>query len=117
MSWEDKRKLERKRQRLRVKFGRAGQTLNRMGFTEDINAWGIFVATLKPEDVGQELWLEVDLPESMVQMRGFVVRKRSNPRDISSIETSGFGVRIDQAPEEWYTFLLQTGSQNSSRLS
>jgi hypothetical protein len=90
-----------------VRFGRPGEEADRMGFTADVSPYGMFVASLKLEKAGQPLWFLVELPSGMVKLQGEVVWCRRVPRELRTVVKSGFGIRLTQAPEEWYRFFFE----------
>jgi len=98
------RKVPREKQRLVVRYGRPGEEPDRSGITADVSPLGMFINSCKLENVGQDLWLLVSLPFGDVLLRGQVVWQRSVSRELRSISRSGFGIRLLQAPEEWYQY-------------
>jgi Tfp pilus assembly protein PilZ len=94
--------MERKKQRFRVSFGRPGEPLDRMGYTEDVSPFGLFVSTRKNPEVGEEIWIELELSGEKVVLRGTVAWRRSTARELRSVASSGFGFQIVNAPEEWF---------------
>jgi hypothetical protein len=98
------RRVARKKQRLAVRYGRPGEETDRSGITADISPMGLFVNSCKLEKVGQILWLLVNLPDGEVLLRGEVVWQRSVSRELWAMSRSGFGIRLIQAPEEWYHY-------------
>jgi hypothetical protein len=105
-----KRKMPREKRRLRLRFGKPGENPETLGFTLNISPLGLFVSTYKLESVGQDVWLQVELPGAeAVLLQGKVVWKRSVRRELRSVANSGFGVALNQAPEAWYRFLMNEG--------
>ena len=102
----EQRRMVRKKQRLRVDFGKPGQARDNLGYTEDISPFGLFVSTRKSQELGQELLFEVHLPDGSALLQGIVAWRRSSSREVRSFASSGFGVRLLSAPEEWYQYLM-----------
>jgi hypothetical protein len=57
----EKRKLDRKKKRIKVRYG--VDVPKRLGFTEDLTAIGLFVITAQPEKPGIKLKLQITLPD------------------------------------------------------
>jgi PilZ domain-containing protein len=104
-----KRKMPREKRRLRLRFGKPGQEPETLGYTQDISPVGLFVAAYKLDELTNDLWLTVELPDEDVLLHGKVVWKRRVRREIRTIAKSGFGVELTQAPEAWYKFFMQSG--------
>jgi hypothetical protein len=76
------------------------------GFTKDISPTGMFVCSPEVPEIGRTVALKVLLPEGQrVQVRGTVVRAYRAPADLGQFLPSGFGVRLNEAPEEYFQLL------------
>jgi hypothetical protein len=76
------------------------------GFTQDISPTGIFVRSTHIPDVGQTVSIELLLPgREKLQIRGTVVRSYRVPQNLRRFIPSGFGIRLNEAPEEYFQLL------------
>ena len=76
------------------------------GFTQDISPTGMFVRSSQVPDVGRTVALKVLLPEGQrLRVRGTVVRAYHAPSNLGKFIPNGFGVRLNEAPEEYFQLL------------
>jgi len=76
------------------------------GFTEDISPTGIFVRSTYIPKIAAALTLQLLLPGGRkLQLRGTVVRSQRVPQNLRAVVPSGFGVRLNEAPEEYFQLL------------
>ena len=76
------------------------------GFTHDISPTGMFVRSSQVPDVGRTVALKVLLPEGQrLRVRGTVVRAYHAPANLGKFIPNGFGVRLNEAPEEYFQLL------------
>ncbi|HEX9302979.1 MAG TPA: PilZ domain-containing protein [Thermoanaerobaculia bacterium] len=76
------------------------------GFTHDISPTGIFVRSTYIEKIGAILTMQLLLPEGgKLRIRGIVVRSHRIPQHLRGVVPSGFGVRLKEAPEEYFRLL------------
>jgi hypothetical protein len=76
------------------------------GFTHDISPTGIFVRTTFIPDNGESVTLRLLVRDGRkVRLRGTVVRSYRVPANLRRYVASGFGVRLDEAPEEYFELL------------
>jgi hypothetical protein len=78
------------------------------GFTQDISPTGMFVRSTHIPEPGLNVSLELQLPEGRRhRVRGTVVRCDRVPANLSRFVASGFGVRLKEAPEEYFQLLAR----------
>lgn len=76
------------------------------GVTQDISPTGVFVRSTHIPELGLTVSLKVLLPEGQkLQIRGTVVRSHRVPANLSRFIESGFGLRLNEAPEEYFQLL------------
>jgi hypothetical protein len=76
------------------------------GFTHDISPTGIFVRSTYIAKIGAILTMHLLLPEGgKLRLRGIVVRSHRIPQHLRGVVPSGFGVRLKDAPEEYFQLL------------
>ncbi|HMA16911.1 MAG TPA: PilZ domain-containing protein [Thermoanaerobaculia bacterium] len=76
------------------------------GFTHDISPTGMFVRTTHIPENGASVTLRLLLSAGRrVRLRGTVVRSYRVPANLRRYVASGFGVRLDEAPEEYFELL------------
>ena len=80
--------------RLQVRFRPAGGEESSVGYTTNISATGMFVATIRPLPPGTELDLEVSDRKRSVRLYAVVVHARKVPATWQRIRPSGMGVRF-----------------------
>jgi Tfp pilus assembly protein PilZ/ActR/RegA family two-component response regulator len=79
-----------------VAFRPAGRDEDELGFSYNVNAGGVYVRTLAPLAVGQEVWMEMWPPRSdrRVRLAGAIAWKRLFGPNEGATVPAGFGVRI-----------------------
>jgi Tfp pilus assembly protein PilZ len=79
-----------------VLFRPAGRDVDDVGFTYNASAGGVYVRTLAPLAVGEEVWLELRVPrgERRLRLCGRVAWKRSFARSPDAFVPAGFGVHL-----------------------
>ncbi len=91
-----------------VQYGLPGQGKVHKGFTHDIGAMGLFLMSNRQESLGQQIYVDVDVPGlGMVQLQGTVVWRKWVPPALRSVEYTGFGVKITNAPESWFNYFAK----------
>jgi Tfp pilus assembly protein PilZ len=79
-----------------VAFRAAGRDGDEVGFSYNVSAGGMYVRTLAPLDIGDEVWLELHPPRSdrRVRLMGKVAWRRGFGRVDTATAPPGFGVRV-----------------------
>jgi hypothetical protein len=78
------------------------------GFTENISPTGIFVRSVHIPKLGLTVSLKLLLPEGQkVRVRGTVVRSYLAPANLRRYIPSGYGIRLNEAPEEYFELLAR----------
>jgi hypothetical protein len=76
------------------------------GFTQDISPTGIFVRSMHIPELGVTVSLKVLLPEGQkLRVRGTVVRSYRVPVNLRRFIPNGFGIHLNEAPEEYFQLL------------
>jgi len=76
------------------------------GFTHDISPTGGFVRSSIIPKVGETLALWLLVPRGgKLRLRCSVVRSQELPQHLRATRPSGFGVRLTEAPEEYFQLL------------
>jgi hypothetical protein len=76
------------------------------GFTNDISPTGMFVRTTTIPDNGESVTIHLLVRAGKkLRLRGTVVRSYRVPANLRRYVASGFGVRLDEAPEEYFELL------------
>lgn len=90
----EKRDKDRKRKRLKVRFGT--QDVQRIGFTDDLSLKGLFITCTKPEKPGTILLLEIELDsDATVKCQGQVRWARKVPvSQLRGTAKGGMGVTL-----------------------
>lgn len=102
------RHLPRYSRRVPLRFKVVGQADEWIpAFTQDIGAMGLFVRCTKSQKKGTALHLDVALPEiGAVALQGQVAWTKWVPPGLRGVQNPGFGVKITQAPEQWFTYFV-----------
>src|SRR5687767_6179290 len=83
------------------------------GFTNDISPTGGFVRSSNIPKVGETIALWLLIPHGRkLKLRCSVVRSQEVPQHLRSTRPSGFGVRLTEAPEEYFQLLANLFSLN-----
>jgi hypothetical protein len=104
----DKRKGERYRKRLTLKFG--VDDLSKIGFTEDISDTGIFIRSPTPMPPNTILKVEIKtLKDEFILLKGRIMWARKVPQNMMHRIKGGMGLRITEflENEEIYHLLCK----------
>jgi PilZ domain-containing protein len=102
----DRRRFPRIRRRYPVEFRVAGKTCS--GFTHNLSPMGLFVCSTYLPKPGTPLSIEVQVPGGNKFTMGVkVVRSYRVPQRLARFVPSGFSVRFDHAPEEYFQLLAR----------
>jgi hypothetical protein len=102
----DRRRFPRIRRRYPVKFRAAGKTCS--GFTHNLSPMGLFVCSVYFPRPGTSLSLRIKVAEGKsFLMRVEVVRSYKVPQRLTRFVPSGFCVRFQHAPEEYFQLLAR----------
>lgn len=84
----EKRLKNRKRKRLKVRFGI--DRPKKFSFTDDLSDKGLFITTASPEKPGTILNLEIELPDGeVIKCQGQVRWARKVPQSLLRVATKG----------------------------
>lgn len=76
------------------------------GFTHDISPTGIFIRTMHIPENGEAVTIRLLVRAGKkLRLRGTVVRSYNVPSSLRRYVASGFGVKLDEAPEEYFQLL------------
>jgi len=76
------------------------------GFTHDISPTGVFIRSTYIAKIGAILTMQLLIPGGgKLRLRGIVVRSQRVPQNLRGVVPSGFGVRLNEAPEEYFQLL------------
>ena len=76
------------------------------GFTLDISPTGLFVRTTYIPENGESVTIHLLVRAGKkLRLRGTVVRSYRVPASLRHYVASGFGIRLDEAPEEYFELL------------
>jgi hypothetical protein len=102
----ERRRFPRIRRRYPVEFRAAGKTCS--GFTHNLSAVGLFVCSVYFPRPGTSLSLRIKVAEGKsFLMRVEVVRSYKVPQQLTRFVPSGFCVRFQQVPEEYFQLLAR----------
>ena len=112
-----RRAIVRYRRRLTIHYRSPGvDTKMHRGISKDIGAMGLFIVTDHQEQVGRAIYIEATLPDQhVVKLHGTVAWTKWVPPSLAATgNIGGFGVKLTNAPEDWfkYFFQLETSSRN-----
>lgn len=78
----------------------------RTGFTHDISPTGIFIRTIHIPRNGESVTMRLRVRAGKkLRLRGTVVRSYRVPPNLRRYIASGFCIRLDEAPEEYFQLL------------
>lgn len=76
------------------------------GFTFDISPTGVFVRATHIPDHGESVTMHLLVRAGKkLRLRGTVVRSFHVPSNLRRYVASGFGIRLEEAPEEYFELL------------
>ncbi len=94
----------RKRRRYLIEWQKGDSLCT--GFTNDVSPTGIFIRSMYIPKIGRTLTMQLLLPGGgKLRLRGTVVRSQRVPQNLRGVVPSGFGVRLNEAPEEYFRLL------------
>jgi hypothetical protein len=100
----ERRFSTRKRRRYLIEW--RGDDILCTGFTHDISPTGVFIRSTYIAKIGATLTMQLLLPGGgKLRLRGTVVRSHRIPQHLRGVVPSGFGVRLKEAPEEYFQLL------------
>jgi hypothetical protein len=100
----NRRQCARRKSRFLIEWHRGTSLCT--GFTHDVSATGIFVRSTYIPKIGTALTMKLLVPGSeKLQLRGIVVRSYRVPASLRRFVPSGFCVRLNEAPEEYFKLL------------
>lgn len=104
----DHRAIPRFHHKYPIRYSPLGKSLQwRKGYSHDVGAMGLFILSNRLEKAGQNLVIEIEIPDlGKVRMQGAVVWTKWVPPSLRTVENTGFGVKISQAPENWFKYFL-----------
>ena len=93
----DKRKDERYRKRLSLKFGDAADNVIKIGFTEDISDTGIFIRSPAPVAPNTILFVEIKTTKNeTILLKGRVMWAKKVPQNMMHRIKGGMGLLITE---------------------
>jgi len=96
----DKRRRQRKKTRLPVRFG-AGRT-DRLGLITDASSQGFYLSTNTVLTKGTVVQVQVRVPgREPLLLQGRVARSRRVASSLVMLSTGGMGVQLDDPPAGW----------------
>ena len=102
----ERRQFSRIKKRYLVEFQAAGRTC--CGFTHNLSPKGLFVCSTFLPKPGTPLSMQVQVPGGKKFTMGVkVVRSYKVPQQLVRFVPSGFSVRFEQAPEEYFQLLAR----------
>ncbi len=85
--------------RLQVRFRPIGESKSHVGYTTNVSATGMFVATIRPLKPGTEVDVEVSGKDHSIHIDAVVVHSRKIPPMWQRIRPSGMGIRFLEPTE------------------
>lgn len=100
----EKRVINRKRKRLKVRFGM--EQAKRIAFTDDISDKGLFITTAMPEKPGTIVMIEIEIPDGeTIKCQGQVRWARKVPSSLLRVASKGgMGVKLGNFTQGKETF-------------
>ncbi len=80
--------------RLNVKFRPIGEDTAHVGYSTNVSATGMFVATIRPLKPGTEVDIELSDKEHSIHLDAVVVHARKVPPNWQRLRPSGMGLRF-----------------------
>jgi hypothetical protein len=100
----EKRRQSRKKRRFLIQVETPGVITT--GFTYDMSAEGIFIRSIRIPLPGSTVTARLSLPDGKrLALRGWVQRSYRAPGALSRLIPSGFGLRLTDAPPDYFRFL------------
>lgn len=76
-------------------------------YSRDVGALGLFILSNRPQKAGDMIKIQVEMPDHRKALLRAVVRwTKWVPQNLRAADMPGFGVRITDAPEAWYTYFM-----------
>lgn len=101
---QDKRLHPRLFKRVKVRYRTRGDKW-RSTFSKDVSTFGLYIHTMTiPTTAAIEI--EVADESEVIRLTGTVVRGKNVPPRLRRMLKSGFAVKLEKVPNEWYRFCL-----------
>jgi len=76
-------------------------------YSKDIAALGLHLLSNRPQKTGDKLKIEVEMPNhEKAVLQAVVCWTHWVPQNLRSVEMPGFGVKITNAPEAWFSYFM-----------
>jgi Tfp pilus assembly protein PilZ len=102
----DKRKTERARKRVMVKYGT--DVADTTGFTKNLSETGLFIGTNKVYKPGTTIQVDLQFPDRSFSMWARVVWAKKVPAQLAHVLECGMGVCFVEPPQEWVEYYNST---------
>ncbi|MCP3981744.1 MAG: pilus assembly protein PilZ [bacterium] len=110
---QEKRRTERARRRLMVKFGQT--KADKTGFTKNLSATGLSVKTNSVFKPGTTIQIVVDFQERAFTMWGRVCWAKKVPPQLSHVLDCGMGIQFVDPPEDFLEFFREWTAKKTVR--
>jgi len=99
--------MPRFKRRFRVRYTIDGQQ-DVISYTADVSPGGICVMGTRIPPKGSPIAITIELCEGTgeIRLEGVIAWSKAVPRELQRIQKSSFGVRLVNAPEDWYQQFL-----------
>lgn len=104
----ENRYMPRYKRRMRVRYSVSGMAES-ISYTIDVGPGGICVMANKPPARGASIAMYIERSDGSgghLRLEGQVAWSKQVPRALHRVEKSCFGVRLVNAPEDWYQQFL-----------
>jgi hypothetical protein len=102
--------MPRFRRRISIRYSKDGEKYV-AAYASDVGPHGFFVVTRQVEPPGTPLRVLVDFPDGGAgEIQAQVRWTKRVPASLHSVVPGGFGVKIVNAPEEWFRFCAKLGT-------
>lgn len=97
--------------------GEPGERTMVKAYSKDVCALGLFILSNRPQKTGDQLAIEVEMPDHKKAVLHAVVQwTKWVPQNLRSVDMPGFGVKITSAPEAWYSYFMNEPSPTHAHL-
>jgi hypothetical protein len=112
----NRRRASRIRKRLGCSLKIDGR--HHSGVVLDVSAAGLFVQTSAKPEPGTPVSVELSVPGSPrpLFLQAVVARQKLVPPQLLTVAQGGIGLLIQNAPEDWYTFIDSSGPRQTEAI-
>lgn len=90
---------------MKIRYRIGGEEKWRSAFSQDVSTFGLYIHTTAIPST-PNIQIEVSDEEQVIILEGSVIRGKKVPPRLRRMIKSGFAVKLQNVPENWYRYVL-----------